>query len=201
SRIGSQGAAVATRRRCRRPRRARPPQFRAWPHRPQRLTHHRGAGVVRGVVRRRQDGGVAAGLFEEPVPDPAPTSRHGRHHSSSLNPPLPKPSNPITPPSPRHAAAAAAATTVANGSEAVDDTGEWTDQEMDITRRRRARLRASSARRSSAAGALLLRAARRTAGRPSDLLVPAASSPPPASLPREMSERERRKGEEGKERA
>uniref|UniRef100_A0A0D3GWJ5 Myb-like domain-containing protein n=1 Tax=Oryza barthii TaxID=65489 RepID=A0A0D3GWJ5_9ORYZ len=76
---------------------------------------------------------------EEPVSDPAPTSRRGRRQSSSSNPtpPPPKPSDPIAPPPPRHAAAAAAAaaTAVSDGGEAVEDAGEWTDQEMDILRR------------------------------------------------------------------
>ncbi|EAZ05665.1 hypothetical protein OsI_27893 [Oryza sativa Indica Group] len=71
---------------------------------------------------------------EEPVPDPAPTSRRGRRQSSNPTPtpPPPKPSDPIAPPPPRHAAAT---TAVSDGGEAVEDAGEWTDQEMDILRR------------------------------------------------------------------
>ncbi|KAL5230821.1 hypothetical protein ABZP36_029597 [Zizania latifolia] len=79
-------------------------------------------------------------LPEEPVSDPAPTSRRGRRQNPTPTPLPPKPSDPIThpvqPPSPRQQAAAAGRTpAVSDGSETVEDAGEWTDQEMDILRR------------------------------------------------------------------
>ena len=91
-------------------------------------------GDVSGV---RVDRPPEHARVEESAADPAPTSRRGRRQSSNLTPtpPPPKPSDPIAPPPPGHAAVAAAATAVSDGGEAVEDAGEWTDQEMDILRR------------------------------------------------------------------
>ncbi|XP_062195599.1 transcription factor MAMYB-like [Phragmites australis] len=72
---------------------------------------------------------------QEPTPDPAPAPRRGRRQNPT--PPPPKPSDPITAPvqpaasplPPREAAV------VLDSGEREDDTGEWTDQELELLRR------------------------------------------------------------------
>jgi hypothetical protein len=73
---------------------------------------------------------------EEPTPDPVATSRRGRRQNAAA--PLPKSSDPIAPPIQTRASrqeAKGAGAAVLDGPEREEDTGEWTDQEMELLRR------------------------------------------------------------------